>query len=188
MTRGRRVLYLGAAPRLVPPVPLNLTEDREENRELRCLCGLLSESRAVKLPQFCYGGRKRGIQHLHHKWPSRRRLRPLPRTAPRAPPDCQQTAPRLPPDCHQTAPRPPGVLQSAPLKSENAECRVQNGNARPPKATPRPYRSHIHATSKPYTSGRHPKDPTKPPQCDPKATLKRLQGSNKAPTKPPRGE
>jgi hypothetical protein len=30
---------LGAA--LVPPVPLNLTE---ENEELRCLCGLLLES------------------------------------------------------------------------------------------------------------------------------------------------
>jgi len=31
VVRGRRVLYLGAAPRLVPPVPLNLTEENEEN-------------------------------------------------------------------------------------------------------------------------------------------------------------
>ena len=45
--RGRRVPYLGAAPGLVPSVPLNFTE---ENEELRCLCGLLSESRAIKLP------------------------------------------------------------------------------------------------------------------------------------------
>ena len=35
--RGRRVLYLGAAPRLVPPVPPNLTEN-EENEALRDLC------------------------------------------------------------------------------------------------------------------------------------------------------
>ena len=42
--RGRRVLYLGAAPGLVPPVPLNLTE---ENEELRCCCGLLLEQRAI---------------------------------------------------------------------------------------------------------------------------------------------
>ena len=29
--RGRRVPYLGAAPGLVPPVPLNLTEESGEN-------------------------------------------------------------------------------------------------------------------------------------------------------------
>jgi len=38
---SRTDLYLGAAPGLVPPVPLNLTE---ENEELRCICGLLLES------------------------------------------------------------------------------------------------------------------------------------------------
>jgi len=37
VVQGRRVLHLGAAPGLVPPVPPNLTE---ENEELRCLCGL----------------------------------------------------------------------------------------------------------------------------------------------------
>jgi hypothetical protein len=47
--RGRSVLYLSASPGLVPPVPLNLTEENE-NEELRCLRGLLLESRAIKLP------------------------------------------------------------------------------------------------------------------------------------------
>jgi hypothetical protein len=47
VVRGRRVLYWGAAPGLVPPVPLNLTEASEGNEELRGPCGLLLESRAV---------------------------------------------------------------------------------------------------------------------------------------------
>jgi type I restriction enzyme R subunit len=42
--RGRRVLYLGAAP---GSVPLNLPE----NEELRCLCGFQLESGAIKFPQ-----------------------------------------------------------------------------------------------------------------------------------------
>jgi hypothetical protein len=37
--RERRVRYLGAVRGPVPPVPLNLTEENEENEELRCLCG-----------------------------------------------------------------------------------------------------------------------------------------------------
>jgi len=69
-----------------------LTEDREGSKELRCLCGLMLQSGAIKLPQFCYGGRERRIQTLHHKWLNRRGLRPLHGTAPRPPPGCPQTA------------------------------------------------------------------------------------------------
>ena len=36
----------------------SLTEDREGNKELRCLCDLLLGSRATKLPQQCFGGRE----------------------------------------------------------------------------------------------------------------------------------
>jgi hypothetical protein len=50
VVRGRRVLYLGAAPRLLPPAPISLPETREGNEALRCLCGLLLESRALRLP------------------------------------------------------------------------------------------------------------------------------------------
>ncbi len=44
VVRRRGVLYLVAAPGLVP---LNLPE----SEELRCLCGLLLGSRAIKFPQ-----------------------------------------------------------------------------------------------------------------------------------------
>ena len=47
------------------------------------------------------------------------------------------------PDRPQTAPTPPGLLQSAPLKSENAECRM--ANAKPPKATSMRPQSHLKA-------------------------------------------
>jgi hypothetical protein len=44
VVRRRGLLYLVAAPWLVP---INLPE----NEELRCLCGLLLESRTIKFPQ-----------------------------------------------------------------------------------------------------------------------------------------
>jgi len=50
---GKALQLRAFAPLLfisAPPGPLNLTEENEENEELRCLYGLLSESRAVRLP------------------------------------------------------------------------------------------------------------------------------------------
>ena len=65
-------------PVVVSGYALSLPEDREGNKGLRSLCGLLSGSRAIKFPQFCYGGREGRIQHLHHKWLNRRSLSALP--------------------------------------------------------------------------------------------------------------
>ncbi|MCX6911615.1 MAG: hypothetical protein NT167_00890, partial [Verrucomicrobia bacterium] len=54
-------------PVVVSGYALSLPEEREGNKGFRSLCGLLSGSRAIKFPQFCYGGREGRIQHLHHK-------------------------------------------------------------------------------------------------------------------------
>jgi hypothetical protein len=142
---------LDAAPGLVPLEPLNLTEDREANKELRCLCGLLLGSRTIELPQFCYGGRERRIQTLHHKWLNRRDLRSLPRTAPRPPPDRPQAAPRPPSECRRM----------------NAECRMAENSALKPPQGPFSYFI-IHPSAFRQAALRlH--------QCDIKATSKRHQ-------------
>jgi hypothetical protein len=103
VSRERTGHYLDTTPRLVTPVPLNLTEN-EENEALRDLCGLVLESRTIKFPQCffarppqrpCYRGwrgRERKTPHLHHKWLSPKSLSPLHGTVPRPPPNCPHTA------------------------------------------------------------------------------------------------
>ena len=146
----RRVLYLDAAPGLVSAVPLNLTEN-EENEALRDLCGLVLESRTIKFPQCCFArptqrpcyrgwrGRERKIQHLHHKWLSPRSLSPLHGIVPIPPPY-----------------RPHTAWLAAKRPSQICECRMKPSECRdtPPQyqrlasilqATSMRHQSHLNA-------------------------------------------
>src|ERR1039458_8530998 len=68
-------------------------------------------------------------------------------------------------------------------ESALAECGMQKGRAKPPKATSKPYSRHILGIDSGVQS--HPKATPKPPQSHLKATSKPPQSHTKATTKPP---
>ena len=168
-------------------VPLNLPE----NEQLRCFCGLVLGSRAIKFPQFCYGGRERRMQSLHHKWLNRRSLNALHGSLAGPAPGLRRTATgmhrtaslRRPgllfcilpssffihvaaPCRPHTAPIPPGLLQSAPGGTK-AECRMQNAECRMQNAESRGRLCPAMRENRAL-----PRAIPKPTQCDIKATSK----------------